>query len=318
MKKIAKDLLGLILILPFLNGCTPLLPKEDVPPVGTYRLSTDLRYQLSRREFLLHIPPGYGADPLPLVIVLHGAFSTGRQTEAESGFSQLADAENFFVVYPEGIGLFGLLQHWNAGHCCGRAASDGVDDVDFIAKVIDTIAGRLSIDEQRIYLVGMSNGGMLAYRFAAERTDRLAAVAVVAGAMGSSSAPQPFWPQPPEPDGPLPLIIVHGAADDIIPWAGGPSRAKRGGRSFLPGAAAAEFWRRHNGCEAMPTMVEAISGSLQRLVWEGCQGGSVEVDLLEGWGHRWPGRHFISQRPKGDPLQDYDGTRRIWDFFKRH
>ncbi|MBE0598301.1 MAG: prolyl oligopeptidase family serine peptidase, partial [Desulfuromonadales bacterium] len=299
---------------PLLTACAPLLPREADPPAGTYRLATDLRYQLSRRDFLLHVPPDYRPG-LPLVVVLHGAFSTGAQTEQETGFSRLADAANFVVAYPEGIGLFGYLQHWNAGHCCGRAAAEGVGDVDFIAEVIDQVADRLTIDRQRVYLVGMSNGGMLAYRFAAERSERLAAVAVVAGAMGSASGAQPSW-QLPQPGGPLPLLIVHGMADEAIPWAGGLSPKKKSGRGFVPGATAAEFWRRHNHCAETPAVMEAIPGSLQRLSWEGCQGGSVvEVDLLQGWGHRWPGRHFIDRLPPGDPLHEYDGTRRIWDFF---
>lgn len=311
-------LLITLVLVSLLTACTPTLPREADPPSGTYRLSTDLRYQFSRRDFLLHISPGYGVDgPSPLVIVLHGAFSTARQTEQETGFSLLADAENFIVAYPEGIGLFGFLQHWNAGHCCGRAAAVGVDDVGFIAKVIDQAAERLNVDRQRVYLVGMSNGGMLAYRFAAERTDSLAGVAVVAGAMGSVSGTQPLW-QLPQPRGRLPLLIVHGTADTVIPWTGGLPPAKRNGRAFLPGATAAEFWRRHNDCGGAPAVVEAIPDSLQRLVWEGCQEESgVEVDLVQEWGHLWPGRHFIDRLSPDDPLHDYDATRRIWDFFKR-
>ena len=301
-----------------LTGCMPSFPREGVPATGTYSLSTDMRYQFSRRGFLLHIPPDYRADrPLPLVLVLHGAFSTGKQTERETGFSNLADKENFLVAYPEGIGLFGFLQHWNAGHCCGRAAAQGVDDVDFIARVIATIGEHLAVDQRKVYLAGMSNGGMLAYRFAAERTDLLTAVAIVSGAMGSTLESQTPWQLPP-PQGPLPILTMHGLADDHISWSGGVPSAKAGGRSFLPGPAAVDFWRRQNHCAGEPVEVEAIPGSVQRLVWEDCQGESaVEVDLLQGWGHRWPGRYFTGRLPESDPLHDFDGTARIWEFFRR-
>jgi len=161
---IASSVSTAILILALLApGCAPSLRALPNPPPGTYRVPVDTTYRLAHRKFLLHVPPGYRADvPLPLVVVLHGAFSSGGQTEIETGFSDLADIERFLVVYPEGIGIFGLLQHWNAGHCCAKAADDGVDDVGFLAEVIATVRRKLSVDPGRTYMAGMSNGGMLA------------------------------------------------------------------------------------------------------------------------------------------------------------
>ena len=91
--------------------------------------------------------------------------------EKFSGFSALADREKFLVLYPDGMGLFGYLQHWNAGHCCGKAAKDKVDDVGFIAAAIEDVCDHLRVDRSRIYMLGFSNGGMMAYRFAAEKTN---------------------------------------------------------------------------------------------------------------------------------------------------
>jgi len=76
-----------------------------------------------------------------------------------SGWSQLADREGFIVIYPEGIGLLGFLQHWNAGHCCGKAAEDDWDDVAFIEAAINGVSIQYEIDKHRIYMVGFSNGG---------------------------------------------------------------------------------------------------------------------------------------------------------------
>ena len=74
------------------------------------------------------------------MIVIHGAFSTAREMERMSGFSRLADREGFIVVYPNGIGLLGYLQHWNVGQCCGKAAKDGVDDLGFVRAVVEGVA----------------------------------------------------------------------------------------------------------------------------------------------------------------------------------
>jgi len=309
----------LVLTLLGLAACLPSLPDTELPSAGTYRVATGIRYHLAARDFLLHIPPAIrGNQPLPLVVVLHGAFSTAAQTETESGFSGLADKECFLVAYPEGIGLFSWLQHWNAGHCCGKAAEDGVDDVGFVAEVIATVEKRLAVDSQRIYLAGMSNGGMLVHRYAAERGEQLAAAAVVSGALNSRVEGEPSW-QPPVPEGPLPMLMIHGSADQHVPPDGGSSPLPgRGDRSYASLEEAAAYWRAANGCTPQPQR-EQLGGAVEKLAWEHCASGSpVELLLLAGWGHRWPGRHFTRQLAPADPLYDFDGTLLIWQFFLKH
>jgi poly(3-hydroxybutyrate) depolymerase len=104
-----------------------------------------------------------------------------RTQDRRSGWSRLADREGF-IVYPEGIGILGFLQHWNAGHCCGKAVEDNWNDVAFIEAAIDGTCRQYAVDKRRIYMIGFSNGGMMTYRFAAERSSLLAAAASVSGA----------------------------------------------------------------------------------------------------------------------------------------
>ena len=307
----------LILALPA-AGCAPSLRGLPNPPPGTYRVHAHATYRLSDRTFLLHVPPGYRVEtPLPLVVVLHGALSTGGLTEAETGFSDLADTEGFLVAYPEGIGILGLLQHWNAGHCCAKAAEDGVDDVGFLAEVISIVRGKLSVDPGRIYMAGMSNGGMLAYRFAAERGGELAAAAVVSGAIGSSGEDGKERWRLPKPERPVPVIIFHGLADETIPAAGGMRSGKRG-ISFRSIDNATDFWREADGCRGTPGTELSRGGKVLRTTWNDCRDGSaVESWLLAGWGHQWPARH-LTERPDIDKsLRGFDATRRIWEFFRR-
>ncbi|MEN8780988.1 MAG: PHB depolymerase family esterase, partial [Desulfobacterales bacterium] len=176
----------LLIVFQFPIGCRSTLPQDNrlVRP-KTYQGAVDIRINGFRRTYLVHIPPGYTPEiPLPLVVVIHGAFDTAEGMEKFSNFSRLADTENFIVMYPNGFGIMGFLQHWNAGHCCGKAADDKLDDVGFVAAAIEDVDVRLKIDRDRIYMVGFSNGGMLVYRFAAERGELLAAIAPLAASIG--------------------------------------------------------------------------------------------------------------------------------------
>ena len=301
-----------------LGGCLPSLPAGPVLTPGTFRVETDIRFQFNRRDFLLHVPKGYSeGNQLPLVVVLHGAFSTAEQTELETGFSDLADEENFLVAYPEGIGLFGYLQHWNAGHCCGKAANDGIDDVTFVDEVIQAVARKARVDPRRIYLAGMSNGGMLVHRFAAERGGLIAAAAVISGALGSSVADTSNWNIPP-PENPPSMLLIHGDADQHVPLEGGASRLSgREKRSYLSLAEAGRFWRNASTCDDAVEIESLRDDFVMRRSWTGCAAGKrVEIIELKGWGHQWPGLYFTRQRPDADPLHNFDGTRMVWDFFK--
>jgi len=305
----------------FFWGCAATLPAIGAPEPGTYQKKLNIRVLGARRGYLLHIPRGL--DPRrasPLVIVLHGAFSTPGKIEKESGFSDLADRENFLAAYPEGAyGLFGLLRHWNAGHCCGKAASDGTDDVGFLETVIDDIAARVAVDRSRIYMTGFSNGGMLVYRFAAERTHVLAAAAPLAASPGGrASAKASVW-MTPEPKGPLPMIVFHAKDDRSVPYEGGRSPGKGGERESLSVAESVAFWVRNNRCVSEPEEEFLLGGRLAKKTWPDPAGpNDVVLYTLDAWGHRWPGRFLTGRLAESDPLKSFDAAEVIWSFFKRH
>ena len=130
---------------------------ETIKP-GTYKHKLNVRVTGFRRYYLIHIPRSYDpAKPTPLVVVLHGAFDTAKKVERQTGLSDLADREGFIALYPNGIILFGWLQHWNARHCCGKAMKDGIDDLGFVAGVIEQAQAHLNVDPKRIYMVGYSD-----------------------------------------------------------------------------------------------------------------------------------------------------------------
>lgn len=301
-----------------LDACTASIPVSSIKGPATYHQRMDLITVGFQRAYRVHIPPGYdGSAPLPLVVVIHGAFDTAKGIEKFSGFSKIGDRENFIVLYPEGIGIFGCLQHWNAGHCCGKAANDQVDDVGYLAKAIDDVCKRLSVDRNRIYMVGFSNGGMMTYRFAAEHTDMLAAAAPIAASIGGRpNTRTPKWCIP-KPKKQLPILIVHGLDDDDVPFNGGISMHRKGERTYFPVNDAVQFWKAVNGCKGAPAVSSSFNGAVQTQTWDdGKETSPTVLCKIYGWGHVWPGPYFTARLPANDPLLNFDAAEMIWQFFK--
>lgn len=284
---------------------------------GTREYKLDLRVFGFRRSYLLHTPPGYDrVRPLPLVVVLHGGFSTARDMEKESGFSEIADREKFLVAYPNGFGLFGRLQHWNAGHCCGFSMKRGVDDIHFVSMVIDQIRTQVQVDPSRIYIVGYSNGGMLGYLYAARNPDTVAAVAGIAATIGSRISPDEPVNRIEPPRAPLPVIAFHGLMDQIVPYGGGKLS---GPYWYVSVRESMLFWVEANQCAAEPIREDMMGGRIIKYTWNGKEKGTeVVLCTLKGWGHNLPTRHFTRSLPESDPLKDLHATEIIWDFFKAH
>jgi polyhydroxybutyrate depolymerase len=285
-------------------------PQDAPPPflAGTHKVMADQRVFGVRRSYYVHVPAAhFGTAPLPVVIALHGAFSTARKFERESGLSLLADREGFIVVYPQGIGLGDLFRHWNSGHCCGKARKMNLDDVGFALSTLDNVARRNPVDRTRLYVTGFSNGGMLAYRIAAEHPDVVAAVAVVSATIGGApSAEEPEWSLV-RPKRPVAVLAIHGRADTSIPYDGGRGPQSRGSSSAISLARSIRFWVDADGCGAKPQVEAMDRGRIERQAWSGCR-EDVEVVLysLDMWGHEWP---------KESLLGGFNAAGTIWRFF---
>jgi polyhydroxybutyrate depolymerase len=278
---------------------------------GTHKVLVDQRVSGIRRSYYVHVPAGYSSSaPLPVVVALHGAFSTALKFERESGLSLLADREGFLVVYPQGIGFGDWFRHWNSGYCCGKARRINLDDVGFVLAAVDDVARRSPVDRARLYVVGFSNGGMLAYRIAAEHPGIIAAVAVVSGTIGGTSAPnEPEWSITP-PKRPVAVLAIHGLADANIPFEGGRGAQSHGGNSAISVARSMRFWVDADHCSAQPQVESLAQGRAELQSWSGCR-DDTEVVLysLKNWGHEWP---------KENLLGGFDAAGTIWRFFERH
>ena len=313
-------LVSLAVVAPML-GCATTFPLPDRLDGGrSYEVSMAVAMQGYNRSYRLHVPKGYrGERPMPLVVVLHGAFSSAAEMERHTGFSDLADREGFVVAYPEGIGILGFLQHWNAGHCCGKAAADGVDDIGFVIGVIDDIKRSLNIDPDRIYMTGFSNGAMLTHRFAAERPGMLAAAAPLAGAVGSRSQAHAPLSRLPAPRASVPIIMLHGEADTRIPYGDSGPGDGPGSREYSSASASSRFWWSNNGCEIHRRAPSAAYPGITIDTWSSCEGGAeVQLLTLHEWGHRWPGLFFTTRMDRDEALYGFDAAEVVWAFFDRH
>jgi polyhydroxybutyrate depolymerase len=223
--------------------------------------------------------------------MLHGAGGSGEFAAEETGWSRLADREEFAVAYPEGLPVrsdkvpkfLTNPQEWTDGSRRG-----GADDVGFLSAVLDNVARRAVIDPRRIYLTGFSNGAGMAFRFAAERADRVAAVAPVAGHL---------WVDP-RPSRSVPTIYMVGDADPLVPLAGGTARTPWGKAANCP----------------------AVADTLER--WGRAIGGPpgsarFRVRVIPGHGHHWPGgKALLGERLGGPASNAVDATAETWQFFR--
>jgi polyhydroxybutyrate depolymerase len=254
--------------------------------------------QGQRRTYYLHTPPSYGANhPMPLVLAFHGSGQQGKQMAEETGLNRLADQEGFIVVYPDG-----LNQKWNVS---GFAPED---NVSFVHTLIAHISQMRAIDFRKIYATGLSNGGILVQKLACEAPGEIAAFATVA-----ASLPTQFEASC-QNHTPISLMMINGTNDNVVPWnGGGPPDVHVGRKLSIPSIPeVADFWRKHDACEANPTVEQQSDSRVQISRYQSCAtGAEVTLVALKGASHIWAGG--------GQGRSQYlDSTQTIWDFFQRH
>jgi len=260
------------------------------------------------RTFRVHLPPSYASNTAhPLVLMLHGGGGSGRQfEEASSRMDPIADREGFVTVYPDGSGV---LKTWNGGGCCGYAVQNDVDDVGFIGALLDHLDAELCIGRDRVYATGMSNGAIMSHRLACELTDRIAAIAPVAGTDMTATC---------APSRPIPVLQIHGTDDGHVPWDGGEGCGPAG-VAFTSVPDTMERWRTRNGCRATTgSYLEQGDGACS--VYTGCEGGGdVILCSIEGGGHNWPGGDppagLVECPGNGGQSSTFIASEVIWSFF---
>ena len=267
------------------------------------------------RPYLLQAPPSNGAVPVPLLVELHGRGIDAVQFDRLTGFGALAEEAGFALALPSAIG-----EVWNDGRLRSPRWPVEPDDIGYLTAVIDEATARLPIDPRRIYVVGMSNGAVMAGRLACELASRIAAFAQVAGTAGVGVVADCH------PARPVPILSIQGTADDYAPYEGGTRPTLRA-QVILRRAAGpslgvddwAQFWVAANGAADGP-LVNKLGPDTTVRRWHGPTASSdVVFYRVEGAGHTWPGnRMALPALLFGPTSHTFDATREIWAFLSTH
>lgn len=299
-------------------GCkpgTPVTQSDEVPEVESYVF----KHEGIVRDVGIFDAGRERGGLRPMVVVLHGGLGDDDDTVTLSfgKLNTLAATDDFLVVYPGGIG-----GHWNDGRNVQRYVSqrERVNDVGFLSKLIDELVAKRNVDEDAVFVVGVSDGAMMTHRFACERAGKLRAFVAVIGAMPynvarrrSRCAAQP-----------ISALMINGTEDPVVPWDGGTVRFDEQDLGRVLGAERTfSFWSRHNGCKdteisMIPDFAPSDGTRIERRKAVGCEHGTkVELFVVKGAGHTWPsGWQYLPETMIGPTSSDIDAAIASWRFFQ--
>jgi polyhydroxybutyrate depolymerase len=273
------------------------------------------------RTYILHIPPQY--DPqkaFPLVLLFHGGTGNAKQALDNYGLVEKANREGFVLVAPNGTGrLKTRLLTWNVGFGFGYAMRHNIDDIGFTRKLITEIEDTISIDPQRIYATGISNGGILCHFLAAELSDRIAAIAPVVATIGGKKSIDEQYILPPRPNEAVSVIAFNGLLDERIPYSGGIQKKSVGKPVWVKsGQETQVFWVVVNHCTATPHIEVNKYDEYEKITYDrGIDNSEVIQYLIFNQGHAWPG----GKKPRmgaDTPSKTVNATDLMWEFFQKH
>lgn len=260
------------------------------------------------RSYIVYKPIGTDTKGLPLMIVLHGGLGNAKHMEEMTGMNDIADTGKFLVAYPNGTeGCLAFMRNkrtWNAGRCCGQAVKQNIDDVLFIKELIEEIHSRFSIDMRRVYVTGMSNGAMMAYRLACEIPERIAAIIPVSGTLAVDSC---------DAAKDIPVLHIHGDRDKNVPFAGG-----RGEESVV-------IVSHRSVPDTMKLILQSrqrisleqktVNGNIQVFSYCCSNGAPVVLYIIKGGDHVWPGGQGRSDQDCGSRY--FSASKLAWEFAKQ-
>jgi len=263
------------------------------------------------------------SKPAPLVIALHGNSQTGNDMASRTSWPAVAKREHFTVVFPDG-----LNRAWadlrSSEMRAGRTPPEGTDDVAFIAGLVDKYVADGTADSKRVYVTGVSNGGAMTMTLACKRADLFAAAASVIMNFTDELA------NACHPSRPVPMLVMNGTADPLIPYEGGRGTSRYAVDGFWSAEKTIAFWRKLNGCEEDDAAATDLGDrdpddqSTVTLIGSRCpEGHDALLYRINDGGHRMPGAYPDTRFPRlvnfmfGPQNHDIDGAETIWAFFKR-
>jgi formylglycine-generating enzyme required for sulfatase activity/poly(3-hydroxybutyrate) depolymerase/TPR repeat protein len=229
--------------------------------------------------------------PRPTIIMLHGAGGSSERELQSSGLGQIATRNGFVAVFPDGRG--GRWNHLPPAKETEQRVQQffqpygGVpDDISFLKMLAADLIRRGISDQKRIYLAGWSNGGLMTLRMACTGDETFAAIGLLVASM-----PEPTGAdcRPPKP---LPVLMMNGTADNVVPYGGGVLTSSDGKikspYNLWPVERLIAFLRQYNGCPGLPEKTVLPGQNQQTVEIErstNCSNGPVVFYRVVGGGH---------------------------------
>ena len=214
---------------------------------------------LEGRPFEVHEPPDYdGSKPAPLLVVLHGYGLQGNVQNLYYGLDRVTDPRGMLYVAPDGTINDEGKPFWNATPACCAPPGSDVDDSAYLAAVIESVQRDHNVDDRRIFVLGHSNGGFMAYRLACDHADLVAGVVSFEGAATDD-------PSACDPSEPVTAVEIHGTGDTVIRYDGGRNSGNDPNAPAYPSAEeTVRMWARLNECSPTPTTPDPATRDLVR------------------------------------------------------
>ena len=189
----------------------PVINYTDVVDPNDPTLHTITIEGMQPRTYYLYAPTEVSAESkLPLLLGFHGRTADGQFFRRQSLIDTYVPTENFIAIFVDGS--VDQWSSWNAGNCCLTSTQNNIDDVGLVSTIIDQIIATNNIDQTKIWAVGHSNGGMMAYRLGCDLSEKITAIGIVGGALMDQTC---------NPTKPVSIIHLHGNLDPTVPYEGG-------------------------------------------------------------------------------------------------
>ena len=272
------------------------------------------------RSYTAQVPE---TKPAPLVIVLHGKTQSGADMATRTSWPAVAKREHITAVFPDGLNRAWADLRVDEERA-GSGPPKGTDDVAFITQLIKKFVDNGTADPKRVYITGVSNGGAMTMTLLCKRADLFTAAASVIMNLTEASG------RGCQPSRPVPLLMMNGTDDPLIPYRGGRGISKFAADGFWSTEKTLAFWRRINGCEARDAgtinLEDRDTGdqsTITRIESRCPPSRDVLLYRVNGGGHRMPGVSTDARFARlatnllGPQNHDIDGAETIWAFFKR-